>query len=107
MERLPSGDRSGGSEQVTTMFQQQFNRRTFLERSSTGLGVAALASLLGRESAAGPVIPQAMAKAKKLPEATQRTGEPSTSFTPTTEFVPDPTIEEWLARLVPPKDPAP
>lgn len=50
---------------------------------------------------------QAMAKAKKLPEATQRTGEPSTSFTPTTEFVPDPTIEEWLARLVPPKDPAP
>ena len=50
---------------------------------------------------------QAMAKARKLPGATQLTGEPSSSITPTPVFVSDPTIEEWLERLAPPKDPAP
>ena len=50
---------------------------------------------------------QSMARARKLPEATQRTEELSTSIIPTMEFMPDPTIESWLDRLVTPKDPAP
>ncbi len=48
--------------------QQQLHRRTFLERSATGMGAVALASLLGRESAAGLEVPlpQAVAKAKRV-----------------------------------------
>jgi hypothetical protein len=48
--------------------QQQLHRRTFLERSATGMGAVALASLLGREAAAGLEVPlpQAVAKAKRV-----------------------------------------
>ena len=49
-------------------FQQHLNRRTFLGRSSTGLGAAALASLLARDAAANPgsTLPHAVAKAKRV-----------------------------------------
>jgi hypothetical protein len=48
--------------------QQQLHRRTFLERSATGMGAVALASLLGGEAAAGLEVPlpQAVAKAKRV-----------------------------------------
>ncbi len=48
--------------------QQRLHRRTFLERSATGMGAVALASLLGREAAAGLEVPlpQAVAKAKRV-----------------------------------------
>ncbi len=48
--------------------QQHLNRRTFLERSATGLGTAALASLLARETAANPgsTLPHAVARAKRV-----------------------------------------
>ena len=52
------------------MFQQhqQSNRRTFLERSATGLGAAALASLIARDVAANPnsALPHAVARAKRV-----------------------------------------
>ena len=47
-------------------FSQELNRRTFLERASTGLGVAALASLLPRDSRAEPLVPPSAAKAKRV-----------------------------------------
>ncbi|HEY4260214.1 MAG TPA: DUF1501 domain-containing protein [Schlesneria sp.] len=48
--------------------QQQLHRRTFLERSATGMGAVALASLLGRDAATGSEVPlpQALAKAKRV-----------------------------------------
>ena len=48
--------------------QQQLNRRTFIERSATGLGTAALASLLARDAVANPgsTLSHAVAKAKRV-----------------------------------------
>ncbi len=48
--------------------QQLLSRRTFIERSATGLGAAALAALLGREVAANPnsTLPHAMGRAKRV-----------------------------------------
>jgi uncharacterized protein (DUF1501 family) len=49
-------------------FQQCLTRRHFFGRSATGLGAAALASLIGREAdaAAAPSLPHAIAKAKRV-----------------------------------------
>ncbi|MBC8114952.1 MAG: DUF1501 domain-containing protein, partial [Candidatus Saccharimonas sp.] len=46
----------------------QLSRRDFLGRSATGLGAAALASLLGREAGAGQTsaLSHAVAKAKRV-----------------------------------------
>lgn len=48
------------------MVPQQLNRRVFLDRSATGLGAAALASLLGQSAVGNPQLPQAMARAKRV-----------------------------------------
>ncbi|MBS0205602.1 MAG: DUF1501 domain-containing protein [Planctomycetes bacterium] len=49
-------------------FDRHVNRRTFLNQSATGLGAAALASLLGREAAANPQsqVRHLAAKAKRV-----------------------------------------
>jgi hypothetical protein len=49
-------------------FQQRLNRRTFLGWSSTGVGAAALASLMARDAVSNPgsVLPHAVAKAKRV-----------------------------------------
>lgn len=55
------------SELTMNPLQQQLHRRTFLNQSATGLGVAALASLFNRDASAGRAQSlYAMAKAKRV-----------------------------------------
>ena len=49
-------------------FQMPMNRRALLQRSATGLGATALASLLSRDAVAGtsPTLPHLAARAKRV-----------------------------------------